>query len=355
MDHIAIDLGGRKSFVCRRNARGEIQEEKFVETRRVGAFLRRHAPSRVVLETSAESFHIADQCRSAGHEVVVVPATMVRSLGVGSGGKKTDQRDARCLSDVSSKVALTGVHIPSHESRRLKSQCAAREALVQTRTLLINNIRGYLRTMGVRLRSGATESFCKRVREKAPVLTPHVERSLNVIATLNQEIKAADKELMAECKADELRRRLMTVPGVGPVTATRFKATIDEVGRFDNAHDLQSYIGLVPGERSSSERKHRTSITKTGAPALRWALVQAAWSARRSRARHPMVLWANEVVARRGKMVATVALARKIAGILYALWRDGTVYCPVLASSACLEAGAEARRQQRATARPRQQ
>ena len=118
----------------------------------------------------------------------------------------------------------------------------------------------------------------------------------------------------------------MTVPGVGPVTAMRFVAAIDDVSRFGGAHSVESYLGLVPGEHSSSERQHRTGITKAGATKLRWALVQASWSARRCRPHDPMVAWATQVELRRGRRVAMVALARKIAGILYALWRDGSTY-----------------------------
>lgn len=94
------------------------------------------------------------------------------------------------------------------------------------------------------------------------------------------------------------------------------------------AHTAESYLGLVPGEDSSAERKRRTSITKAGPTELRWCLVQAAWAARRARRRDPMQRWADEVEKRRGKRVAVLALACKLAGILYAIWRDGTEYEP---------------------------
>ncbi len=120
----------------------------------------------------------------------------------------------------------------------------------------------------------------------------------------------------------------MTVPGVGWVTALRFVATLDEIGRFADAHRVESYLGLVPGERSSSERQQRTGITKAGSPSMRWLLVQAAWAARRVRRKDALQLWVAQVEQRRGKKVAVTALARKLAGILFAIWRDGTVYQP---------------------------
>jgi len=105
-----------------------------------------------------------------------------------------------------------------------------------------------------------------------------------------------------------------------------FRSALDEVTRFPSAHAVESYIGLVPGEHSSGERQRRTAITKAGPASLRWALVQAAWSAMRTRKTDPMVRWAREVERRRGRFVAIVALARKLTGILFAIWRDGTVY-----------------------------
>ena len=121
----------------------------------------------------------------------------------------------------------------------------------------------------------------------------------------------------------------MSTPGVGAITALDFTATLDKVERFASSHHVQSYLGLTPGEHSSSEKQRRTGITKAGSSRLRWLLVQAAWSAKRSAPNDPMVLWAKEVEQRRGKKVAIVALARKLAGILFAIWRNGTLYSPL--------------------------
>jgi len=101
---------------------------------------------------------------------------------------------------------------------------------------------------------------------------------------------------------------------------------LDDVRRFSSAHSVQSYLGLTPGEHASSTYQRRTGITKAGPSAVRWTLVQAAWAAIRRRPADAMVVWATEVAKRRGWKVAVVALARKMAGILYAIWRDGTAY-----------------------------
>ena len=334
MDHIGIDLGGRESQICVRTSEGAISYEGRHPTSALPEFLRRPA-GRVVLETCAEAFAVADAAVGLGHEVRVVPATLVRVLGVGARGLKTDRRDAQALSEVSCRIDLPSVHVPSQWSREVKSMCGMRESLVQARTRLVNTVRGWLRGQlkGSGHRFGGPGAVPSKIRaffesEKMSI-PPYIERQLLAIEHLNWQIKEAHQELEGLAVGSELCRRLMTVPGVGPLTALRFVCAIDRIDRFRGAHQLESYLGLTPGEDSSSDRRRLTSITKAGSSAVRWILVQAAWCAMRTRARHPMCDWAREVARRRGTMKAIVALARKIAGILFALWRDGTSYDPL--------------------------
>lgn len=333
MEHIAIDVGGRESQICVRSDDGKIVEERRCATGGLTAYLRRRAKGRVILETCAEGFAIADAALGHGHEVRVVPATLVRSLGVGARGVKTDRRDAQVLSEVSCRIDLPSVHVPSPEARQRKSMCGMREILVGSRTRLVNSVRGWLRTQGKRPRTGAVRTFPQRVRalyarEPATVVPNFVERQLVTIEQLTAQIIAAGAELAELARTDATCRRLMSVPGVGPVTAVRFVAALDQVDRFPNAHAVESYLGLVPGEHSSSDHRRRTTITKAGSSQLRWTLVQAALCARRRRTDDPMVAWSHQVELRRGRHIATIALARKMAGILYALWRDGSTYDP---------------------------
>jgi transposase len=330
VEHVAIDLGGRQSQVCIRSKKGEVLLERRVATSSLSRLLKQRPQSRVVVETCAEAFHVADAAVELGHEVRVVPAMLVRSLGVGARGVKTDERDARALSEVSTRIDLPSVHVPSHESRDRKSLCSLRDALVSSRTQMINTVRGWMRARMIKARTGKTETFCERVRQAASTieLPRYVVRQLEAIEQMTAHIAEADKELEALADKDPTCPRLMSVPGVGPVTAIRFVAALDEISRFPSVAQVQSYLGLTPGENSSSERQRRTGITKAGPPALRASLIQAAWAARRTRGKHPMLDWVIEVEKRRGKHVAIVALARKLSAILFALWRDGTFYNP---------------------------
>ncbi len=140
IDHITIDLGGRESQVCVRSAEGTILMEEAHSTQGLGKYLSKRRKSRVIVETCAEAFHVAEQALTAGHEVRVVPGTLVRSLGVGSRGIKTDVRDARVLSEVSCRIELPSVFVPSQEIRELKSLCGMRDAFVGYRTRIINTV-----------------------------------------------------------------------------------------------------------------------------------------------------------------------------------------------------------------------
>lgn len=329
MEHIAIDLASRESQICVRSPEGTILEERRLKTDALDHFLKQRPASRVVIETSAETFAVADVAKSLGHEVRVVPATLVRSLGVGARGVKTDRRDAQVLSEVSARINLPSVHLPSAASRDKRAICTSREALVQARTQLINSVRGWLRTQRRRVSGMSSKTFGTRLKQSDLPWPSHIQSMLTVIETLAAQIRSLDNEVAELAKNDAVCARLMTVPGVGPVTALRFVAAIDDCSRFQSASAVQAYFGLVPGERSSGEKKCRTSLTKAGNSKVRWTLVQAAWSAWRYRGGDPMVTWAKRIAERRGKHVAVVALARKLAGILYAIWRDDTRYDPI--------------------------
>src|SRR5215468_2255802 len=146
MEHLAIDLGGKESQICVRDAREQILDERKVPTKRLGEYLAKRPHSRVILETSAEAFAVADLARHAGHDVRVVPATLAPSLGVGARGIKTDRRDAQVLSEVSCRVELRSVHIPSEQARAWRTLCNSRDALVSSRTKLSNTVKSQLRS-----------------------------------------------------------------------------------------------------------------------------------------------------------------------------------------------------------------
>ena len=330
MDHVAIDLGGRESQICVRRPDGVVVEQRRVRTTELPTYLQARGASRVIVETCSEAFWVADAAQAAGHQVRVVPATLAPTLGIGARRTKTDRRDAQVLSEVSCRIDLPSVHIPSPAARAAKTLCGMRDGLVRSRTLLINTVRGWVRTQGRRLRTGSVLSFGPRVREVFGAALPgYVDRQLQLVEALHAAIADADREVDALAAADPVARRLMTVPGIGPVTAVRFIAALDDPTRFTGAHAVESYVGLVPGQDSSGARTRHLGITKAGSPALRWCLVQAAHCAKRTLRPGPLRDWVEALERRRGRQIAVVALARKLTGILFALWRDATVFDPL--------------------------
>jgi hypothetical protein len=149
-------------------------------------------------------------------------------------------------------------------------------------------------------------------------------------------IADADRRLAGLARESAPARLLQTMPMIGPVTALGFVAALDDVARFEGPHQVAAYLGLVPSERSSGEQQHRGRITKRGDSRTRWLLVEAAWRIRRSKdpALAPRNAWAERIATRRGKRVAIVALARRLAGILLTMCRTGTPYAAARLRSA---------------------
>jgi transposase len=245
---------------------------------------------------------------------------------------KTDRRDARALQE----ACLLGAYRPAHRlsdaQRHVRGRLAVREALVRTRTRSIALIRTLLRQHGWRVPTGSAETFDRRV-----VALPLPGRLLSEVAPLlavmrhvNRQLAYSDGVIEQLTRADARVQRLRTVPSVGPVTAAAFVATIDDAQRFRRVHEVEAYLGLVPRELSSGEHQRRGRITKAGNTRMRWLLVQAAVSILRLRDPRTAALrrWATGIAARRGKKIAVVAVARRLAGLLYAMLRDGTTYTP---------------------------
>jgi len=228
----------------------------------------------------------------------------------------------------------------------MRAQLLVRPTLVRTRSKYISPIGSLARREGCRIATGGSNNFGARV--EAAGLPEHVMAViaplLESLRMLNRQIGEADAELEKVVREGEVVRRLCTAPGVGPVTATTFAAAIDDATRFGAAKQVRSYLGLVPREYSSGERQRRGRISKAGGSRARTLLVEAAWALLRRRNSKNEALYdrAMKIAARRGRARACVALARKLAGILYAMWRDGTEFDPLAVGRRVAEAPAAA-------------
>jgi transposase len=243
---------------------------------------------------------------------------------------KTDRRDAAALADACQRGNYRPAHRRSARQRIVQSMLNVRRELTDSRTRAILLARAITRSAGFRIRSGRTETFLDRLAAldlPASMLATLLPLR-SVIEVLDDELAAADDRFAALVAEDVVVKRLMTVPSVGPITATAFVAAVDDVGRFDGASQVTCYLGLVPREYSSGERQHRGHVLRSAHPQVQSLLIQAAWRMSRSRDARTAGLraWADAITRRRGKKVAMVALARRLARILFGMWRDQTEY-----------------------------
>jgi transposase len=331
MDTIGVDLHKRESQLCVLTEAGEIVERRIVTSReRFTAVLGGRAPARVLVEASTESEWVAQHLESLGHEVIVADPNFVPMYATRRRGVKTDRRDARTLAEACRLGAYRAVHRASAAQRHVRAQLAVRDALIRTRTRYVSVVKALARRDGLRLPSGEpvhTEAKLAALPLSAALVAELAPLRV-VLDPLNAQIADADARLGALAAGDPVVARLRTAPGIGPVTAVAFVATLDDVTRFASAHQLEAYLGLTPREYSSGEHQHRGRISKTGNPRLRGLLVEAGWRLLRSNdtAAAPLRAWAERIAARRGRSIAAVALARRLAGILFAMWRDGVDY-----------------------------
>src|SRR5919106_3036199 len=339
MEHIGIDVHKRESQLCILTEQGEVVEKRIrTERGRFSEVFGDRARAKVLIEASTESEWVARCLEQFGHEVIVADPNFAPMYGMRTRRVKTDRRDARALAD----ACLTGTYRKAHRTsevrRRLKAQLAVREALVRQRGKHITLVGALVRQQGLGGGTGRAEEFLKRL-EKVELTTDMkslVTPLLSVMETLNAQIQVLDAALERLAAEDAQVKRLRTVPSVGPVTAAAFVAAIDDATRFNGAHQVQAYLGLVPSEMSSGEKQRKGRITKVGHPRMRSLLVQVAHSM--MRLKKPSTArqweWATRIEARRGKNVAAVALARKLAGILYAMMRDETNFKPCVKEAA---------------------
>jgi len=331
MDTIGLDLHKRESQLCVLAPDGTAREQRILTSHdRFTAVLGPLAPATVLLEASTESEWVAAHLEQLGHTVIVADPNFAPMYATRARRVKTDRRDARTLAEACRLGAFRRAHRLSDARRHVRAELAVREALVRTRTRYIALAKALVRRDGLRVASGESERVVARLAELelSPTLAGELAPLVALFGPLNAEIAAADNRIAQLTAADPAVTLLTTAPGVGPITASALVATIDDITRFRSAHEFEAYLGVVPGERSSGEKRRVGRITKAGNARARWLLIEAAWRIVRSRSEETAALraWASGIATRRGKRVAVVALARRLAGILYAMWRDGARY-----------------------------
>jgi transposase len=235
VEHIGMDVHKRESQVCILTEAGAVRELRIrTERARFAAVLGGRPRARIRLEASTESEWVAHCLEDLGHEVIVADPNFAAMYATRSRRVKTDRRDARTLAEACRLGAYRPAHRVTAARRAVRAELAVRDALVRTRVRYITLVRTLLRQDGIPVASGSTAAFLRRLAKGAlpAALQARVAPMVTLLEPLNAQIAAADARLAAAVAADAVAPRLCTAPGVGPVTALAFVATLDDGNRF---------------------------------------------------------------------------------------------------------------------------
>ena len=284
---------------------------------------------RVGLEACSLTAWLHEGLTEAGLPAICIEARQAKAA-MGAMPIKTDRNDARGIAQIMRTGWYRAVHVKSPACRSWRALLTARRMVLNKRRDVENGIRALLREVGLKVGTPSRKDFAARVRELTadePVLTNLAESLLSVVEVMTKEVERLSKRVIDEVKTEPTCRRLMTVPGVGPLTALAFRATIDQPGRFQKSRDVGAHLGLTPRRYQSGETDVQGGISRCGDELARTALYEAAhsllirstkWSALRS--------WGMNIAKRRGMARARVAVARKLAVILHRMWADGSEF-----------------------------
>ena len=284
---------------------------------------------RIGLEACSLSAWLHAGLTQAGLAAICIEARQAKAA-MGAMPNKTDRNDARGIAQIMRTGWYRAVHVKSPSCRSWRALLTARRLVLNKRRDVENGVRALLREAGLKVGTPSRKDFAARVRELTaddPVLASLSESLLSVIEVMSQEVERLTKRVLDEVKVEPTCRRLMTVPGVGPLTALAFRATIDQPGRFRRSRDVGAHLGLTPRRYQYGETDVQGRISRCGDELARTALYEAAhsllirsskWSALRA--------WGMGIAKRRGMARARVAVARKLAVILHRMWADGSEF-----------------------------
>lgn len=335
---IGIDLGDRKHTACVLSAAGKILAETDIINSRecLTAFAQKHPGATFVMETGTHSPWVSRLLEALGHPVIVANARKLRAISQSQ--TKNDQEDARMLARLgrADPALLSPVKHRSESAQRALVQLKVREALVRSRVNQMNSVRFLLKSLGLQVPRGVkATAFVRQFRARADAAnTALVEPLLQMLDALNAQIKQLDARL--EQLADEqypMTAHLRQVDGVGPLTALCFVLTVETPARFPHTRDVGAYLGLVPRRDQSGQTDKQLPITKAGNVQLRCLLVNCAHYILGPFGPPSHLREVGARIAARGgksaKKRAVIAVARKLAVTLLALWKSGANYQPL--------------------------
>jgi len=330
MYYTGIDLHKKTSFITTIDARGKIVARanlQNVEEDILAHFAALDKETKIVIESMSSWYWLYDLLTGEGFEVVI--SNPVKTKAIASAKIKNDKIDSHMLAQLLRADLISTVHVSSLETRTLKELLRHRSRLVRDATRMKNRI--HMLLMKNNFRSPYSDLFGVqglRYLEEIDLPDYHrqqVETYLLLYQKLQKHIKPLSKTVRALAKQNHTAQLLMTIPGIGPITAMFIVAEVDDISRFRSYRNLASYAGLVPSLDASAGKEKMGRITKQGSRYLRTALVEAAQAAARMQNSRLRIFFRRRIV-KAGYQKAVVATAHKILQYAFYVWKNQTPY-----------------------------
>ena len=344
---VGLDVSLKKVNICVKDSEGRVVKETEVEAnpsaidRYLSAHFAKNTLKKVGLETGQLTIYLYKELSKLGYKVIMMESYDVSQKIKGA---KTDKRDARCIADFLRANLYKEVHVKATHNQRHRTLLNLRVRCIGGRVKHANAIRGSLKDYGYKLGACSASKYRERIYEMLEDDTELLDILLPTLALLDSAIEEEaryTKMILTIAKEHSVMRRMMTMPGVGPITAFAFVATIDNPLRFSKTRSVGAYLGLTPKVRQSGEVDSKGGITKSGDKIMRSLLVESAgtmlysckdWNTVRS--------WGANICKKRSTTrIAVIAMARKMACIMHRMWIEEMDFCP---SRKALEARAAA-------------
>jgi transposase len=285
---------------------------------------------RLGLEACSLTAWLHGELRSVGWPAICIESRHAKAA-MGAMPNKTDRNDARAIAQIMRTGWFREVHVKTPICRSWRSLLVARRTVLNEMRTIENVVRAIFRETGLKLGTPARKDFIFRARELTTGedgLARMIEPLLEILATMLREFTKLTKQVLIIVRDEPVCRRLMTTPGVGPLTALAFRATIDQPERFRKSRDVGAHLGLTPRRYQSGETDIQGRVSRCGDELARTALYEAAHSLLvRSKKWSALRAWGMKIAKRRGMARARVAVARKLATILHRMWIDKADFC----------------------------
>jgi transposase len=328
---IGVDLAKSVFQVHGADASGAVLFRKKLRRHQVLTFFAAQRPCTVAMEACGSAHHWAREIGRLGHTVRLIPPPYVKPFVK---RQKNDAADAEAICEAAQRPTMRFVGPKSEQAQAAAVVFRARDLLVKQRTQIINALRGHLTEFGIVVAKGPAHvpQLVRAVEdggEPIPELArPILQGLIEMLQALDDRIAGLDREIAQRAKEDETARRLMTIPGVGPVTATALAALAPPAETFKRGRDFAAWVGLTPLQHSTGGEQKLGTTSKMGERTLRRLLILGASGVLRWVARNgaPAGSWLARMVARKPPMLVRVALANKMARVIWALMAKGGIY-----------------------------